>query len=206
MIMILYVALFLFILFVTKSIKLINYGEIAIIERLGRYYKTAKEGLHIIFPFIDHIKARVDLREQSLQTPKHFVVTKDDIILRIDINVFYRITDAKKVVYEVPNLSNELHDLAAKSLNYVISKINFYEIEKSSIKITSEILSILNEEVNKLGCNINRVEVISVTVSKNNTQKIQINFKTSSNKTQIQENDFITESENKNENDPIKEY
>ena len=62
-----------------KSIKIVNQSESYIIERLGKYYKTAYAGLHFIVPLLDKIRAKIDLREQFLLLQPQVFITNDNI-------------------------------------------------------------------------------------------------------------------------------
>ena len=81
-----------------KSIKVVNQSEVYIIERLGKYYKTAEAGLTLILPFIDRVSSVVLLKELTMDIPPQGVITKDNVTINIDTVVFYQITDPEKSV------------------------------------------------------------------------------------------------------------
>ena len=83
------------------SIKIIKQSTVGIVERLGKYHKSAEEGINVIIPFIDRFRAIVDLREQVVDFPPQPVITKDNVTMMIDTVVYYQVTDAFKYTYEI---------------------------------------------------------------------------------------------------------
>ena len=88
------VVVILLILFVAvvlaKSIALIPQAEAAVIERLGRYTRTVSGQLTLLLPFIDRIRARVDIRERVVSFPPQPVITEDNLTLSIDTVVYFQ--------------------------------------------------------------------------------------------------------------------
>ena len=78
---------------VAKSIALIPQAEAAVIERLGRYSKTVSGQLTLLLPFVDKIRARVDLRERVVSFPPQPVITEDNLTVNIDTVVYFQVTD-----------------------------------------------------------------------------------------------------------------
>ena len=88
---------------VVSSVKLIPQAEAAVIERLGRYQRTVSGQLTLIVPFIDRVRAKVDLRERVVTFPPQSMITEDNLTLSIDTVVFFQVTDPKAAVYEINN-------------------------------------------------------------------------------------------------------
>ena len=76
-----------------KSIKVVKQSEVYIIERLGKFHKVADAGLTIIFPFVDHVRSVVSLKQQTMDIPPQGVITQDNVTITIDTVVFYQITN-----------------------------------------------------------------------------------------------------------------
>ncbi|KAF0969996.1 hypothetical protein BPODLACK_01686 [Gordonia sp. YY1] len=84
-----------------KSVALIPQAEAAVIERLGRYTRTASGQLTLLLPFIDRIRARVDIRERVVSFPPQPVITEDNLTLSIDTVVYFQVTNPRSAVYEI---------------------------------------------------------------------------------------------------------
>ena len=142
-----------------KSIKVVNQSEVYIIERLGRYYKTAEAGLTFILPFVDRVSSVVLLKELTMDIPPQGVITKDNVTINIDTVVFYQITDPEKSVYEIANLKKGIEYLAITTIRDIVGKMDLDETFGSRDNINFQLRSILDEATDKWGCKINRVEI-----------------------------------------------
>ena len=153
------IALVIIVLVAIKTIKIVPQSEVLIVERLGRYHKTAEAGLNIIWPFIDRVRARVDLREQTMDVQPQSVITKDNVTIRIDTVVFFQITEARNAVYEIQNLQNGIKYLTTTTMRDIIGKMELDTTLSSREQINSQLRQILDEATDKWGCKVNRVEI-----------------------------------------------
>ena len=142
-----------------KSIKVVNQSEVYIIERLGKYYKTADAGLTLIVPFIDRVSSVVLLKELTMDIPPQGVITKDNVTISIDTVVFYQITDPEKSVYEIANLKKGIEYLAITTIRDIVGKMDLDETFGARDSINYQLRAILDEATDKWGCKINRVEI-----------------------------------------------
>ena len=147
------------VLVAVKSFKIVQQSEVYIIERLGRYHTTATSGMNFIVPFIDRIRAKVDLREQIMDVPPQNVITKDNVTIRIDTVVFYQITEAKRAVYEIQNLRVAIQNLTTTAMRDVVGKMDLDSTFSSREQINAQLRIILDEGTDKWGCKVNRVEI-----------------------------------------------
>src|SRR5436190_19871608 len=96
------VVLIAFALFVAaKTIRIIPQARAGVVERLGRYSRTLSPGLAIVVPFVDRVRPLIDLREQVVSFPPQPVITQDNVSVGIDTVLYFTITEAKSVTYEV---------------------------------------------------------------------------------------------------------
>ncbi len=153
------ILIFIILIIAFKSIKVVNQSEVYIIERLGKYYKTADAGLTIIIPFIDRVSSVVLLKELTMDIPPQGVITKDNVTINIDTVVFYQITDPEKSVYEIANLRKGIEYLAITTIRDIVGKMDLDETFGARDNINYQLRSILDEATDKWGCKINRVEI-----------------------------------------------
>ncbi len=171
-------------IYLIKSIYLVQQAEIIIIERLGRYERTLGPGLHIVIPFIEaprrvmwtHVKEiegaryhrftkvveRIDLREAVYDFPKQKVITKDNVTTEINAFVYYQITDPRAAVYEVYNLPEAIEKLAQTTLRNLIGSMDLDETLVSRDQINSRLRATLDEAADKWGVKVTRVELQEV--------------------------------------------
>ena len=142
-----------------KSIKVVKQSEVYIIERLGKFHKVADAGLTIIFPFVDHVRSVVSLKQQTMDIPPQGVITQDNVTITIDTVVFYQITDPAKAVYEIQSLKKGIEYLAITTIRDIVGKMTLDDTFSSRDLINQKLRSILDEATDKWGCKIDRVEI-----------------------------------------------
>src|SRR3989337_4327431 len=99
-----------------KSIIIIRQAEKGIVERFGKYKETLDPGLRFLVPYVDSLRARVDMRETVLDIEPQAVITKDNVGITVDAVVYYYVTEAKAVKYEVANFLVAISKLAQTNL------------------------------------------------------------------------------------------
>ena len=143
----------------TRIFRIVNQSEVLVIETLGKYSRTASAGLNIIIPFFQRVRARVDLREQTMDVQPQSVITKDNVTIKIDTVVFYQITDAKSAVYEIQNLTSSIKYLTQTTMRDVIGKMELDTTLSSRDDINAQLRQILDEATDRWGCKVTRVEI-----------------------------------------------
>src|ERR671920_1225008 len=117
------VALFLLIILL-KSVKIVPQKQVKIIERLGKFHRTAEAGLNTIFPFLDSVRETIDLREQITKIEPQPVITRDNVTMEVDAVIYYLIVDPVRATYEVQNLKWGLEQLTLSALRNVIGQLD----------------------------------------------------------------------------------
>jgi len=149
-----------FFLFViaASSIKIIRPYERGLVERLGKFKKELGAGLHIIVPFFDRL-IKVDMRERVIDVPPQEVITKDNVIVTVDAVIYYEVTDAYKVIYNVSNFDIATIKLAQTNLRNVIGELELDQTLTSRERINLKLREVLDEATDKWGVRITRVEI-----------------------------------------------
>ena len=142
-----------------RAFRIVQQSEVFIVERLGSYHGTYSSGLRFICPFIDKIRAKVDLREQIMDVPPQRVITKDNVTIDIDTVVFYQITEPHKAVYEIQNLRIAIQNLTTTTMRDIVGKMDLDSTFSSRAQINEQLSAILDEGTDKWGCKVNRVEI-----------------------------------------------
>jgi regulator of protease activity HflC (stomatin/prohibitin superfamily) len=152
-----FLALFI-LLIASRSIRIVSPYEKGVVERLGRYVRTAQPGLTVIVPFIDKLR-KVDMREQVVDVPPQEVITKDNVVVTVDAIVFYEATDPVKLVYNVANFFLAATKLAQTSLRNVIGEMELDEALTSREIINNKLREVLDDATDKWGVRVVRVEL-----------------------------------------------
>ncbi|NLV31813.1 MAG: SPFH/Band 7/PHB domain protein [Acidobacteria bacterium] len=164
-------------LVLAKSIVIIRQAEKGIVERLGRYKETLDPGLRVLIPFIDGLRARVDMRETVLDVAPQAVITKDNVGITVDAVVYYYVTDAKAVTYEVANFFVAVSKLAQTNLRNLVGDMSLDETLGSRERINSSLRTTLDEATDKWGVKVTRVEVKEILPPKDITEAMSKQMK-----------------------------
>jgi regulator of protease activity HflC (stomatin/prohibitin superfamily) len=155
------VALF-FIFVAARTVRIVPQARAGVVERLGRYNRTAEPGLTIIVPFIDRLKPLIDLREQVVSFAPQPTITADNVTVHIDTVLYFTITDPKSVSYEVANPLQAIEQLTVTTLRNVIGGMTLEETLTSRDSINAALRVVLDEATGRWGIRINRVEIKAI--------------------------------------------
>src|SRR5256714_7676294 len=152
------VLVFLLLMIVVSSVKVIRPYQRGLVERLGRYHATVEPGLRMILPVIDRM-VRVDMREQVVDVPPQEVITSDNVVVKVLAVVYYEATDPRRLIYNVANFLAAVTKLAQTNLRNVIGDMQLDEALVSSATINTRLRDILDDATDKWGSRVVRVEI-----------------------------------------------
>jgi regulator of protease activity HflC (stomatin/prohibitin superfamily) len=157
------IVIFLFVFFVAASgVRIVPQARAGVVERLGRFQRTLDPGLALIVPFVDRVKPLIDLREQVVSFPPQPVITEDNLVVQIDTVIYFTVTNAKDVTYEVANPLQAMEQLTVTTLRNVIGGMTLEETLTSRDTVNSQLRAVLDEATGRWGIRVNRVELKSV--------------------------------------------
>lgn len=145
-----------------RSVRIVKQARAYVVERLGRYSRTLDAGLHILVPFIDRVRADVDLREQVVPFPPQPVITSDNLVVSIDTVVYYQVTDPKSAVYEIANFLAGIEQLTVTTLRNVVGSMDLEQTLTSRDQINGQLRGVLDEATGRWGVRVNRVELKAI--------------------------------------------
>jgi regulator of protease activity HflC (stomatin/prohibitin superfamily) len=140
------------------GLKIIRPWQKGLVERLGKYQRTADSGLTIIIPFMERL-IKVDMREQVVDVPPQGVITKDNVVVEVDAVVYYEVTDPIKVTYNVTNFYLAATKLAQTNLRNLVGDLALDESLTSREVINTKLRQILDDATDKWGTKVTRVEL-----------------------------------------------
>jgi regulator of protease activity HflC (stomatin/prohibitin superfamily) len=145
-----------------KTVRIVPQQSSLIIERLGKFSRTLEGGLHLLVPFVDKIRATVDLREQVVSFPPQPVITSDNLVVNIDTVIYYSVIDSKSAVYEIANFIMGIEQLTVTTLRNVIGSLDLEQTLTSRDQINAQLRGVLDEATGKWGIRVNRVELKAI--------------------------------------------
>ncbi|QYJ16897.1 hypothetical protein Rxycam_02733 [Rubrobacter xylanophilus DSM 9941] len=145
--------------FAARSIRIIPQARVGIVQRLGRYHRTAESGLTFVIPLVDRMLPKTDLREQVVSFQPQAVITNDNVGIQISTVVYYRIVDPRAAEYEVANLRVALEQITQTTLRNVIGNLTLDRTLVSRDEINAKLRTVLDEVTERWGVRITRVEI-----------------------------------------------
>ena len=145
-----------------KSVRIVPQAQTWLVERLGRYSHSFEAGLHLLIPFVDRVRAQVDLREQVVSFPPQPVITSDNLVVSIDTVIYFQVTDPKSAVYEIANYIVGIEQLTVTTLRNVIGSMDLEQTLTSRDQINGQLRGVLDEATGRWGIRVNRVELKAI--------------------------------------------
>jgi regulator of protease activity HflC (stomatin/prohibitin superfamily) len=144
---------------VARSVRTIPQSRVAIVQRLGRYHRTAESGLTFVVPVVDRMLPKTDLREQVVAFQPQAVITNDNVGMQISTVVYYQVVDARAAEYEVANFHLALEQITQTTLRNVIGNLALDKTLTSRDEINAKLRTVLDEVTEKWGIRVTRVEI-----------------------------------------------
>ena len=147
---------------IARSIRMVPEAQALIIERFGKYQTTLRSGLHFLIPFIDRVRATIDLREQVVSFAPQPVITSDNLVVSIDSVIYFQVTDPAAAVYEIAHYLAGIEQLTITTLRNVIGSMDLEQTLTSRDQINGQLRGVLDEATTKWGIRVNRVELKAI--------------------------------------------
>ncbi|MBW2204652.1 MAG: slipin family protein [Deltaproteobacteria bacterium] len=146
------------IFFLASAIKVLKEYERAVIFRLGRVIQTKGPGLIILIPLIDKM-VKVSLRLVAMDVPSQDVITRDNVSVKVNAVVYFRVMDPTNATIEVENYLFATSQLAQTTLRSVCGQVELDELLAEREKINTQLQNILDKHTDPWGIKVATVEV-----------------------------------------------
>ena len=151
-------ALIIILVLLPSALRIVPEYQRAVVFRLGRYVGTKGPGLVIVIPVIDRIY-KVDLRVVTLDVPYQEVITRDNVPVKVNAVVYFRVIDPSRSVIEVENYIMATSQLSQTTLRSVVGRAELDEVLSARDKINIELQHIIDERTDPWGIKVSAVEV-----------------------------------------------
>ncbi len=155
------VLLILIIVIVLSSIRQIDQYERGILFRFGKFDKVLNPGWHIVLPVVNSYR-KVDIRTKAVDVPEQDAITKDNVSIRINAVIYYKVFDASKAILEVENFYYAVSQLAQTTMRNAVGSVSLDELLSEREKISTEICKIIDAATDPWGIKVENVELKDV--------------------------------------------
>jgi len=148
-------------IFMMMAIKIVTEYERGVIFRLGRLVGARGPGLFLIIPFVDRM-VKVDLRVITMDVPPQDVITKDNVTVRVNAVVFFRVVDPEASVVKVLDFIRATSQISQTTLRNVLGQSELDELLTAREKINQTLQKIIDEHTDPWGIKVSTVEIKDV--------------------------------------------
>ncbi|MEK7849664.1 MAG: slipin family protein [Candidatus Omnitrophota bacterium] len=147
------------VIYLLNSIKILNEYERGVIFRLGRLLSTPKgPGIVLVFAPIDKI-IRVSLRTVTLDVPPQDVITKDNVSVKVNAVIYYKVMDPNRAIVDVEDFHYATSQMSQTSLRSTLGQVSLDELLSEREKINSELQKIIDKATDPWGIKVSHVEI-----------------------------------------------
>lgn len=151
------------IVIILASIKQINQYERGILFTFGKFSRILTPGWKIVLPIVQSFR-KVDIRTRAVDVPEQETITKDNVSIKINAVIYYKIFDAGKVVCEVQNYYFAVSQLAQTTMRNIVGSVTLDELLGEREKISSEICKVIDNATDPWGVKVENVELKDISL------------------------------------------
>jgi len=157
------VILFIAVIFIFQSVKVLPQQNAWVVERLGKYHATLSPGLNFLVPFVDRVAYTTPLKEIPLDVPSQVCITRDNTQLTVDGILYFQVTDAMRASYGSSNYVMAISQLAQTTLRSVIGRMELDKTFEERDAINAAVVNALDEAALNWGVKVLRYEIKDLT-------------------------------------------
>lgn len=146
------------------SIRQINQYERGILFIMGKYAKVLNPGWHVIWPIFASCK-KIDIRTRAVDVPEQVAITSDNVSIKINAVIYYKVFDAGKALCEVENFHYAVGQLAQTTMRNVVGTVTLDQLLTDREKISSNICKIIDAATDPWGVKVENVELKDISLS-----------------------------------------
>jgi len=143
---------------IAASFRILREYQRGVVFMLGRFYKVKGPGLILVVPGVQQM-VRVDLRTIVLDVPTQDVISRDNVSVKVNAVIYFRIVDAERAIIQVENVMEATSQLAQTTLRSVLGKHELDEMLAEREKLNVDIQQVLDAQTDAWGVKVSNVEI-----------------------------------------------
>jgi len=166
-----FAAVFVVVILLTASVKILRQYERAVVFTLGRFQSVQGPGLVLLVPFVQEM-VRVDLRIQVIEIPTQDVISRDNVSMKVDAVLYFNVANPEHAIIQVQNYRPATSMLAQTTLRAVLGQHDLDEMLSERKKLSADVQNILDSQTEIWGIKVSNVEIRTVELTENMVRAI----------------------------------
>lgn len=150
------------ILCIFLGVRIVPQSEKHVVERFGRLHKVLGPGINFVVPFLDRIAHRVSVLERQLPTASQDAITADNVLVKVETSVFYRVTEPEKTVYRIRDVDGAIATTVAGIVRSEIGKLELDQVQSNRAQLIERVREQVTAMVDDWGVEVTRAEILDV--------------------------------------------
>nr|WP_214649993.1 SPFH domain-containing protein [Palleronia pontilimi] len=147
---------------ILKGVKIVPQSQKFVIERFGRLRSVLGPGINLIVPFLDRVAHKISILERQLPNAEQDAITADNVLVKVETSVFYRITEPEKTVYRIRDVDGAIATTVAGIVRSEIGKIELDQVQSNRSELIGKVREQVEMMVDDWGIEVTRAEVLDV--------------------------------------------
>lgn len=144
------------------GVRIVPQSEKHVVERFGRLRAVLGPGINFIVPFLDRVAHRISVLERQLPTATQDAITSDNVLVKVETSVFYRITEPEKTVYRIRDVDGAIATTVAGIVRSEIGKLELDQVQSNRAQLIERVREQVSAMVDDWGVEVTRAEILDV--------------------------------------------
>lgn len=150
------------VILILKGIRIVPQSEKYVVERFGRLRTVLGPGINLIVPLVDNVAHKISILERQLPNAMQDAITSDNVLVKVETSVFYRITEPERTVYRIRDVDAAIATTVAGIVRSQIGKMELDEVQSNRAQLISTIKASVEDAVDDWGIEVTRAEILDV--------------------------------------------
>ncbi len=147
---------------ISSAVRIVPQSDKFVIERFGKLRAVLGPGINLTIPFLDRVAHRISILERQLPNANQDAITADNVLVKVETSVFYRITEPEKTVYRIRDIDGAIATTVAGIVRSEIGKMELDEVQANRNELTENIRENVRAMVDDWGIEVTRAEILDV--------------------------------------------
>ncbi|WP_323005447.1 SPFH domain-containing protein [Pseudorhodobacter sp.] len=144
------------------GVRIVPQSEKHVVERFGRLHAVLGPGINFVVPFLDKIAHRISILERQLPNALQDAITADNVLVKVETSVFYRITEPEKTVYRIRDVDGAIATTVAGIVRSEIGKMELDQVQSNRTQLIGMVRELVAAMVDDWGIEVTRAEILDV--------------------------------------------